>query len=349
MQIYRFDPLQDARWPKLLETHRYASVFHTPAWLEALRRTYGYKPIAFTLSPPTGELKNGLVFCRVCSWITGGRMVSLPFSDHCEPLVDRLEDLDFLIGCLQADMEHQKWKYLEVRPVNGIFTRKGEASGFRNAKVYYLHSLDLRPELDDIFRSLHKDSAQRRIRHAERLNLVSQHGRSEQLLKDFYGLQKLTRRRHHLPPQPYAWFRNLLSCMGSALEIRLAYKDRVPVAGVLTLRFRNTLYYKYGVSDARLKNMGAMPFLLWDTIRDAKKAGLEEFDLGRSESDNEGLIAFKDHWTHIHRQISYWRYPASDSLASSEDWKLRIAKRIFTLMPDRVLDATGRLIYRHIG
>jgi hypothetical protein len=34
-----------------------------------------------------------LVFCRVRSWLTGRRSISLPFSDHCEPLVESHEAL----------------------------------------------------------------------------------------------------------------------------------------------------------------------------------------------------------------------------------------------------------------
>ena len=37
-------------------------------------------------SPPDEPLENGFLFCRVESWLTGRRLVSLPFSDHCEPL-----------------------------------------------------------------------------------------------------------------------------------------------------------------------------------------------------------------------------------------------------------------------
>src|SRR5216110_3070476 len=85
---YTLDPLLDPRWPEFLERHASASIFHSRGWLEALRRTYGYEPIAYTTSPPTVDLANGLVFCRIDSWLTGRRLVSLPFSDHTEPLVD---------------------------------------------------------------------------------------------------------------------------------------------------------------------------------------------------------------------------------------------------------------------
>jgi hypothetical protein len=276
-------------------------------------------------------------------------MVSLPFADHCEPLFDSWRDLHFVMEYLQADLQHRDWKYIEVRPVNGSFCQEGEEMGFRPAKRYCLHRLDLRPDLDQLFRSLHRNSAQRRVRRAERAGVVHKRGRSLKLLKDFYDLLVLTRGRHHLPPQPYRWFRNLVDCMNDALEIRLAYEAQTPIAAILTLRFRNTLYYKYGCSNAKFKHLGGMPFLLWKTIEESKTAGAEEFDLGRSESDNKGLIAFKNHWAQGPTKLAYWRFPASDTLAFMETWKLNMAKRVFACIPDGLLAATGRLIYRHIG
>jgi Acetyltransferase (GNAT) domain len=347
--VYKLDPLRDPRWKALVERHPSASVFHTTGWLEALQRTYRYRPVVFTTSPPTGELRNGLVFCRIRSWITGPRMVSLPFSDHCEPLVDSPEELAFLLDYLKAEMEHQEWRYLEVRPINGSVSPIAKGSGFGAAKHYYLHRMDINPCNEEIFRSLHKDSVQRRIKRAAKAGLDCECGRSESLLKDFYHLLLLTRSRHRLPPQPFAWFKNLASTMGSSLEIRVSYKEQVPTNAILTLRFRDIVYYKYGCSDSRFKNLGAMPLLLWKAIQESKATGAREFDLGRSEVDNDGLIAFKRHWVQEDTQIVYWRYPALDPVATTEDWKLNTVKQICAWMPQRLLAMTGNFLYRHIG
>ena len=324
-------------------------MFHSVAWLKALRRTYGYQPVAFTTSSPTGELKNGLVFCRINSWLTGCRLVSLPFSDHCEPLCDSPEDLYFLIRYLQTTMEHQNWKYLEVRPTNRDFGQASETNGFLPGTMYFLHILDLRPNLDEVLRSLDKDSVQRRIHRAERAGLVEKCGRSDDLLKQFYSLFVVTRVRHRLPPIPYAWFRNLIHFQGKALEIRLAYKDNTPISGILTLRFNDAVYYKYGCSDARFNKLGATPWLLWRAIAAAKSNGAIKFDMGRTEEDNLGLLTFKNHWVPQPERLVYWKFPDASSLDSAKSWKLKMAKRVFSCMPDSLLRITGRMIYRHIG
>lgn len=349
MRIYQMDPTKDLRWAELVERHPRASVFHTVAWLRAIRRTYGYEPVVFTTSPPTGDLNNGLVFCRINSWLTGHRLVSLPFSDHCALLCDSSEDMNFLIRYLQTTLEHQKSKYLEIRPLNGNFGRIGNGIGFQPAATYFLHTLDLRPDLDDVFRSLHKDSVQRRIQRAQRAGLVEKCGRSEDLLKDFYALFVITRARHHVPPTPYAWFLNLIRSQDLALEIRVAYKDRSPIAAILTLRFRDVVYYKYGCSDPRFNKFGATPMLLWRAIEAGKSNGAIELDLGRTEEDNAGLLVFKNHWVRQSKRLVYWNFPGTPTLDSARGWKLKIAKRVFSCMPDKLLAVTGRLLYRHIG
>jgi hypothetical protein len=346
MMLYQIDPTQDARWSGFVERHPNSSVFHTSAWLEALQRTYGYKPVVFTTSPLTGELANGFPFCYVHSWLTGGRLISLPFSDYCDPLFDSSQELHFVMEYLQAGLQHRDWRYIELRPIDGGFCHDSRHVGFQPSEEFHLHCMDLRPSVEELFHNLHKDSAQRRIQRAERAGVIQVSGRSPKLLKDFYELMILTRGRQHLPPQPYVWFRNLVECMKENLEIKVGYKNDAPIAGILTLRFRDKVYYKYGCSDARFKQLGGMPLLLWKAVEEAKTVGARAFDLGRTECENKSLITFKDHWARSSTRIAYWRFPGRKIQPA---WKLNVAKRVFACMPDRLLAATGRLLYRHIA
>lgn len=347
--VYKIDPLQDPRWRELLRKHRGASVFHSVEWLQALRNTYRYDPVAYTTSPPNSELTNGILFCRIRSWLTGQRLVSLPFSDHCDPLCNSEEETEFLARYLQSALDHQDWKYLELRPFNGDFSRAGEAVGFHPIQTYLLHRLDLRPRVEQLFSTFDKNSVQRRIRRAERAGLVEKCGRSETLLADFFKLLLLTRRRHRLPPQPYVWFQNLAQSFGDAFEIRTTYKDGTATASILTLRFKDTVYYKHGCSDPKFNNLGGMPFLLWKAIAEAKSTGSTEFDLGRTELDNGGLIAFKNNWVQTPQSLVYWKFPSSSAEIAQNERKLMAVKRVFSIMPDRLLLMAGKMIYPHIG
>jgi CelD/BcsL family acetyltransferase involved in cellulose biosynthesis len=348
MKIFTIDPCHDSRWVRFLNRHPRASIFHTPGWLEALRRTYDYEPVVYTTSPPEQELTNGVVFCRVDSWLTGRRLVSLPFSDHCEPLVDSPEEFEFLLSNLQADQRAKNWKYLEIRPVSDILQTALTNDGFEPCGRYYFHSANLRPDLKELFRRLHRDQIQR-IRKAERQGLRYEFGRYEEILEKYYRLALLTRQRHRVPPQPFEWYRNMCRCIGDAMDVHVASKGDQPVASIVTLRFKNTVFYKYGSSDSNYKNLGATHFLLWRAIEAGKAAGAQVLDLGRSDFDNEGLIAFKDRWASARTCVTYWKYPPPEGTSLDERRAVNIAKRIFGLMPKPLLTIAGKLLYRHFG
>ena len=329
-----------------------ASLFHSREWLEALRQSYGYQPVVFTTSAPSEGLANGIVFCQVESWLTGRRLVSLPFSDHCELLVERPEDLCALMTAIEEERTNGKWRYVEVRPLAPVPGRANEAA----ATIYYHHQLNLAPSIDELFRNFHKDSIQRKIRRAQREALDYEEGTTDPLLDSFYELLVSTRRRHCVPPQPKQWFRILRDCFGSALKIRISSKQGRPVAGMLTIRHKDSLIYKYGGSDPRFGSLGGMHLLYWKSIQEAKKDGLKSFDLGRSDAHQAGLITFKRRWGADESKLTYWRFGSSRQSDTShrfdlchENWKSRLAKHVFANVPTSLLPTVGRLLYKHVG
>jgi hypothetical protein len=349
LTAYRIDPLEDDRWLRLLHNHPDASVFHTPSWLRALRRTYGYEPIAFTTSRPGQSLNNGMVFCQVKSWMTGSRLVSLPFSDHCQPLADSSAGFKSLLSALHAEAEDRRWKYIELRPRVSQSTILDCDANLPTGEQFFFHCLDLNPDLQSLFSGFHKSCVQRKIRRAEREQLSYESGRSSALLGKFYGLLIKTRRRHQLPPQPLAWFENLVDCLGESLTIRVVSKDEQPIASIMTIAFKRSLVYKYGCSDERFHNLGGMPLLFWNAIQEAKQSGYEELDFGRSEMDNEGLVQFKGHFGAECLRLTYYRSPAPVTGGLSRNWGSRATRHILSRVPDSVLVPVGNLLYRHLG
>jgi GNAT acetyltransferase-like protein len=345
IRAFEIDPLRDPRWAALLDHHPQASVFHSPNWLRALSTVYGYVPVVVTTCPPGALLTNGLVFCRIKSWLTGQRLVSLPFADHCEPLVDSPDELDDILLYVRHNVDKDSWKSIEIRPVS---REPGGHTMFGRGATYCFHRLDLSRSVQELFRSFHKDCIQRKIRRAERENLKYEEGTSDELLREFYRLVVLTRRRQSLPPQPLTWFRGLIAAFGKDLKIRVASKDGVAVAGILTLSHKKTMIYKYGCSDAKLNRFGGTPLLFWKTIQEAKDRGFEAFDLGRSNTDNPGLIAFKERWCGQGALLHYWTYPRRPNRPTA-GWKKGIARHVVSAAPDLALTEVGRLLYRHLG
>ncbi len=340
------DPLADTRWDALVARHPASSIFHTRGWLEALRRTYGYRPVVYATVRGT-QLEEAVVFCNVESGLTGRRLVSLPFSDHCQPLADGAA-LDAILMHVRERQRKFGLRYVELRPLH-CYPQDSVYGGFGVSERVSFQTIDLRPELPALFKRMHDSCIRRKIKRAEREGLVYEVGRSEELLQKFRQLLFLTRRRHKLPPQPAAWFRNIASLLGESMRVHLLSKDGVPAASILTLHFGQQVTYKYGCSDARFNNLGGTPLLFWKVIQQAKQEGATLLDLGRSDYSDPGLIAFKEHLGGQTTELCYYRTPAAAERAADAGRVKGWAGEIVARMPDRLLAATGVLLYRHLG
>lgn len=212
---------------------------------------------------------------------------------------------------------------------------------------YWLHVLSLRPGLDRLFQSFHKDSVQRKIHRAQRENLIYHEGRSETFLNAFYRLLLLTRRRHGIPPQPLEWFQNLAKCLGDTLTVRLASHEGRPIASAITIRHGATMVYKYGASDASFHYAGGMQLVLWEAIQQASQQGCELFDMGRSDLHQVGLATFKDRWRARRSLIRYWQWPSAPPI-TRRVMTSRI-RRVVSYVPDVVWSVAGRTLYKHLG
>lgn len=321
-------------------------MFHTPGYLRALQRTYGYEPVVYSTSPPGATLTNGVVLCRVRSWLTGSRLVSVPFADHCEPLLDGSEEGAAILAAVRQTVRHERLKYAEIRSAAPEFT---VGSNLEVAGSFSFHALDLRPSLDVLHKGIHKNAIQQPIRRAEREAVRHDEGTSRQLLNQFYHLMVLTRRRHRLPPQPLSWFQNLIACLGDQARIHMASIGDRPIAGILTLRHKAVLVYKYGCSDARFHRLGAVPFLLWKAIVQAKASGLETLDMGRSDTGNPGLMTFKERWGATQSTLTYLRYSSGATRDARVGLRAELATRLFARLPGDLLIVAGKLLYRHVG
>jgi hypothetical protein len=93
--------------------------------------------------------------------------------------------------------------------------------------------------------------------------------------------------------------------------------------------------------------------LFWKAIQDAKSHGLHVFDLGRSECDNAGLIAFKDRLGSARSLLTYARFslsPPADMFGpNAANWAGKIAKNVVPYLPDRILGLIGSALYRHVA
>ena len=82
----------------------------------------------------------------------------------------------------------------------------------------------------------------------------------------------------------------------TAIRTALAVVDGRPVAGALYLVWQDTVYYKFGASQAEYLALRPNDALHWQLIRWAHDRGLRALDWGLSDLDQPGLVAYKRKW-----------------------------------------------------
>ena len=338
-------PLEDPRWSGFVNLHPKASIFHTREWLAALKNTYGYLPFAIAEISQGGKIRAAIPVCAVESWLTGKRLISLPFADHCEPLVGSSSEMLNLMAALEVISGEGKYSYLELRPLSDSFGARDSGLHVSESASYSHHAIDLRPNIQELFGRLHPSCVRRKIRRAEQQRLTYESGRSEGMVQRFYRLMVMTRRRHNLFPQPIAWFQNLAREFAERFTVHLARRAGDTVAGIITIQHGDKLVYKYGASDETRHALGGMPFLFWNAMLRGKSCGAIEFDLGRTDNENRSLSTFKERLGAESRQLKYFCVPPN--LKRNSQFRVRGFVRFFTHLPSPFCCAAGKLLYKH--
>jgi CelD/BcsL family acetyltransferase involved in cellulose biosynthesis len=344
LNVVRVDPRIDPLWCRLVHQAP-SSVFHSPGWMQVLSDTYGWEPNAYILLDESGKPKAGLPFCRI-SDLLGERIVALPFSDYCDPLVDDLNSWRLLIGGLLPEQLP-----ISLRCLHNTLPLADER--FTLAKQAKWHRLDLRPELEVLWNAMH-DSTHRAIRKSERAGLTVRVAQSEQELRSFFEMHlKIRKYKYGLLAQPYSFFQNIWRQFVDRQHgfLLLAIHEDKIVAGDFFLDWKDTLYYKFNASLPDDLSCRPNDLLIWEGIQRGKDSGLAYLDFGLSDVDQEGLIRYKRKFGTEEKTISFLRCPPNGSSTCAQKEMRELLSTLtnrFTdhLVPDSITERAGEDLYR---
>jgi Acetyltransferase (GNAT) domain len=335
------DPETDQRWDDYVQTHPKGLIYHHSAWRRVLESSFGYQPYYAALQDSSrGQFQGVLPLMMAGSKISGRRLISLPFTSHCTPLLDGL-DLEELVDCLGRQCPGLG--YLELRFLGPAQPR------LESRKDYVTHSLELGPGPERLFKKFHPTSIRQRIKRAERNGLKFRLAETENDLKEFFKLHIDVRKKHGLPPHRYAFFSNMWRILKpkGMLLLPIVEHDGRAVAGAVILRFRDTFIYEYGASDQAKLHLGPNQLLIWEVIKLACCQGARVLDLGRSAITHLSLIEFKTRWGAMTKQLTYCFYPKARRFNTRDGLARSMLGAINRWLPNRVLQLEGELIYGH--
>ncbi len=352
MPVRIINPSADPRWDAFVAANDIGCVYHHSAWKDVLERTYNHmKPLYFVLENTNNEIESGIGTFHVKSFLTGNRLVSLPFSSFGDPLAKNQNEARKIMNAVILKGQDLKVDYIEFRLLrshNFVHDVECELSN-----QFLTHILSLNRPKEELFRSFHVTSVRQRIKRAEKNSLKLIVGKNDRDIEQFFGLHMLTRKKHGLPCQPKEFFKNMWEMLHPKEMIMVLLVEFLGniVAGTILLKHKKTVYSEYSASDDRFLRVNPNHWLLWKAIEMAKYEGYEFFDFGRSSRRNKGLIDFKKRWGGKEYPLHYFYYPKQTGWTSAAvgEIKYMVLTRLIKHLPPKITEWSGRILYKHLG
>ncbi len=340
--VRAINPIDHPDWDVLAAAHSNCSVFHTTAWAKTLVATYGYAPV-YLQAEEAGSVRSLLPLMEVNSWLTGRRGIALPFTDECEPLYQDTGSARLLVQKALELGKSRRWKSVEFRGGSELFP------GAPASLSFYGHSLILEEDEPRLFARL-DSSVRRAIRKAEKSGVTVAMSRELDAMETFYSLQCQTRRKHGLPPQPFAFFRNIYEYILSQNlgMIAVARCHNRPIAASVFFHRGARAIYKYGASDEAFQQLRGANLVMWETIKRLARDGVRTLHLGRTSIGNEGLRRFKLGWGAEEHRVEYVKFDLRQgAFVTDTDEATGWYNRLFGALPQFISRIAGAALYRH--
>lgn len=310
--------------------------------MTAIAQGYGLT-ISASVRTEGGQIVDAVPFSHIAD-LRGERVVCIPFSDYCDPLVTNAEvwadliepilalNLPISLRCLHNEMPASDRRFSET----------GRAMW---------HAVDVKRSEDDIWAGL-ASSARQNIRKAQRSGITVREGRSVEDVRLFYDMHSALRKsKYRLLAQPFAFFEAIYDAFSAddRLTVLLAEVEDRPIAGIFLLEQAGTLYYKFNASiDQRFR---PNDLLAWHALLVGQRKGLDKLDFGLSDIDQPGLIRYKEKFATEKREISIIKHRPAGYEDLRGEQAGRLLGDVTTWMtdpevPDELTRKAGDALYR---
>ncbi|MBI2066113.1 peptidoglycan bridge formation glycyltransferase FemA/FemB family protein [Candidatus Woesebacteria bacterium] len=161
--------------------------------------------------------------------------------------------------------------------------------------------IDLTASEEELLKSFHSKTRYN-IRLAQKNGVEVKENNSDKAFEKYISLTRETAQRQNF----YAHKEKYHRLMWTVLHKEMVKEGKAPIARLLTATYKKEiitawivftwhdfLYYPYGASTDKYKNVMANNLIMWEAIRFGKRLGLSTFDLwGREEG--KGFTRFKE-------------------------------------------------------
>jgi hypothetical protein len=302
--------------------------------------------------PSEGSIRAGMALYEVRSWLTGRRLVSVPFASVSDPLISEADQMSALLETSIDLLESQNCDHLEVRAHGATPLVLDER--FQRDDSFKHHFLRLDATPAQLLKRFHRTCVRQRIQRALKSRLTLKIVDQIADIDHFHRLYVDTRKRLGLPAQPIRFFRSMWDFFYQSGNLSLmvaSYQDEI-VAALLLLKFRDQVSAEFEAYDSGFKYASPVHFVMWHAIRISHEEGYRTFDFGRTSVENTGLMQFKKRWATEVQDLPAFLYPADGLIQRSHlpgNWKRTLVERVVRGAPAPAMKYINEFCYRHLG
>jgi serine/alanine adding enzyme len=348
------DPFEDSRWDQFVEDHPFGWVTQLSSWKSVIEKSFKHiKGYYLTLTNESNnEIQAALPIFEIKSWLTGKRLVSIPFATISDPLVSNSEQMRKLIDAALHFARERNITEIEIRSHQS--SEFIQHNSFERNLDFKQHCISIDRSLDDVMKSFHRTCIRQKIRQSLENDLNLRIADDERDMLTFYQLYLMLRKRLGLPPQPYKFLKHLWQIFFpmNYLTLHLAEIDGKTVAGQILLKFKDRTSVEFLAYDDYYRNLNPSHFLFWHSIKLAHEEGYKLFDFGRTSVFNESLMEFKGRWGTevLDLPTYYYSKKVNAQRKSREQSKIYgLVRTVCQKMPSPVFQAFGNFCYHHLG
>jgi serine/alanine adding enzyme len=286
-----------ARW--LVDNLPHARLAHAPEWAGVISRAYGHEPLY--LSGEDEEGRSGILPAFVVRRpLFGPVLTSMPFLDSGGPCSPSLELAAALVARLLLESRRIGARRVELRCAERL------PLPYQPMESKVNLTLPLPADPDRLWRAL-DGSVRNQVRKAQRSGLVVGIAGPEEL-SAFYNTFAARMRDLGSPVHSRGFFLAILESFGTRARIVVVRNDRLTVAALLALAFRDRLIVPWAACLKEFFSQCANMLLYWETLRRACVEGFRAFDFGRSTRDS-GTYRFKRQWGAVEEPLFWYTIP----------------------------------------
>jgi len=328
--------------------HFNENLFYSENWLQVLTDEYDFD---FKIVVSNDHLDDPKLVFAELNDIFGKRIISIPFSDYTEPMVNSESELYQVLTFLQ--------KYYCDHTItikyHGIID-ESKIPNFVNIRKAVCHRVYLDKTIDMIWKETNR-AFKKGVKKAKKNELyVKRYSFSDGIDIFHEMLTNLRRKKLNILPQPKSFYMRMFHHFISKEQgnLWITFLNNKPIAAAILLHSGEGMFDKMGVSDAKYLEYRPNNLLLWEIMKYGHSNSFKYLDMGLTPLANEGLMRFKKSLGARESEINYYRYVPDDYDIQKEANIKQMLSGVTSLfvkpeIPEKIVHEAGVLLYKYFA